>query len=104
MYTDVHMPSTMPITDFRKKVFDVADWMAKSGSPIDVQRDGKVIFRVIPVDEDSPQERAKRLLALAPKIAGIWKDVPQSEFDEINEFLRGKNEKAYQRRLKRRKW
>ncbi len=104
MYTDVHMLNVMPITDFRKKIFDAADWIVETKNSIDIQRDGKVILRVMPVDQNDAQERARRLLALAPTISGIWKNIPETEFEEIDEMLRGKTEKIYQKKLKNRKW
>ncbi len=102
---DVHMPSVMPISDFRKKIFDAADWILKTNQPIDVQRNGQTIFRVTPVsEEETPAQKAEYLLKyVMPKLAGIWKDVPQSEFDKIYEYTRGKKAIAYNKKL-RRKW
>ena len=99
------MPSVMPITDFRKQIFDVADWILRTNQPIDVQRNGQSIFRVIPVSqEETPAQKAEYLLKyVMPKLASIWKDVPQSEFDKIYEYTRGKKAITYNNKL-RRKW
>lgn len=97
------MPSVMPITDFRKKIFDAADWILKTNQPIDVQRNGQTIFRVTPVsEEETPAQKAEYLLKyVMPKLAGIWKDVPQSEFDEVDRKLRGKKVMNYIKKLKK---
>ena len=97
------MPPIVSITDFRKNIFDYSDQIVASGDELEIERNGKVVLKVVPVNDD-PSERARRLLELAPKLAGIWKDIPQKEFDEINEFMRGKKEKRYMARLKARKW
>lgn len=97
------MPSVMPITDFRNDIFDVADWILRTNQPIDVERNGKTILRVIPAPtEETPAQKAEYLLKyVMPKVGSIWKNVPQSEFDEVNRKLRGKKVMNYLKKLKK---
>ena len=96
------MPSVMPITDFMKSLFDVADWILKTNQPVDVQRKGQTIFRVMPVSEETPAQKAEYLLKyVLPGLSGIWKDVPQSEFDKINRRLRGKRVLSYMKKIRK---
>ena len=99
------MPSVMPITDFRNDIFDAADWMLRTNQPIEVQRNGQTILRVTPVSaEETPAQKAEYLLKyVLPGLGGIWKNVPQSEFDKLYEYTRGKKAIAYNKKLKR-KW
>lgn len=94
------MTHVVSITDFRNNIFDYANLVNK-GDAVEVEKDGKRVLRVTAIDEDSPEERAKYLLEhVLPKVGGIWKDVPQSEFDKLNEQFRGKKAKAYMRKLR----
>ena len=98
MYTDVHMITN--ITDFRKNIFKYA----KRSEEIEVEKDGKRIWRIVPIEEQSPQERAKYVLEhVLPKLAGVWKDVPQEEIDKIYAYRRSPRERNYWKR-KRFKW
>lgn len=94
------MPSVVSITDFRNNIFEYTAQLLKYGGELSVQKNGQQVLKVTP-DKDDPAGRAKYFLKyIAPKAGGIWKDVPQKEFDEINEFMRGKKEKRYWQRAK----
>ena len=89
------MPSIIPITDFRKNIFDYATQILAQNQEVEIERNGQRILRIAPIKDD-PSERAKYLLKyVLPKLAGIWKDVPQKEFDKTNEYLRGKKAQKY---------
>jgi len=99
MYTNVHMnTSIISITDLRKNLFKIADMVEREGREVEVEKEGKRIIKLVKISDD-PRERAKRLLKIMNKIGGMWKDKPQGEFDELNEFFRGKKEKEYMKSL-----
>lgn len=93
VYTDVHMNSIVSITSFRKNLFDYAKLVAEEGYEIEVEKDGKRIFKLVKVTDD-PKQRAKKALKLTKKLGGSWKD---AKLDE--EFFRGKKEKKYMSKL-----
>lgn len=65
---------------------------------IEVEKGGRRILRLVKIDDD-PKERARRILKLLPKLGGMWKDVPDEVFRDMDEFFRGKKEKEYMRNL-----
>ncbi len=98
MYTNVHMPYILPITEFRKNIFTITERIARTGDAVEVEKEGKRIVRVVPIRDD-PAEKARYALEhVLPKLAGIWKDVPEKELRELNNFMRGKKEKSYWKR------
>lgn len=93
LYIDVHMNTTVSISQFRKNLFTYADLIVNKGYEVEVEKDGKKVFRAVKVDEDDAKKRAKKLLEISKKMAGKWKDV---NFDR--EFFRGKKELKYWKR------
>ncbi len=78
MYINVHMPSVIPISDFRQNIFEYATKILADNREVEIERNGKVILRVVPVKDD-PAERAKYVLKyVLPKLAGTWKDEPKN--------------------------
>lgn len=107
MYTDVHPDiksgqvmntSIVSITNLRKNLFKIANMVVSSGKEVEVEKEGQRIMKLVKITDD-PKERAKRLAKLLPKLGGMWKDKPQRELDELNEFFRGKKEKEYMKSL-----
>ncbi len=94
LYIGVHMNYTVPITQFRKDLFAYAKKVAEGGHELEVEKDGKAIFKVTPV-EDDVKERGRKLLELSKKIGGKFKNV---DFDRG--FFRGKKELDYWKRDK----
>lgn len=90
--------SIVSITNLRKNLFEIANLVVSEGKEVEIEKDGQRIMKLVKITDD-PSERAKRALKLLPKLAGMWKDKPQSEFDELNEFFRGKKEKEYMKSL-----
>lgn len=90
--------SIISITNLRKNLFEIADMVVREGKEVEVEKDGQRIIKIIKITDD-PSERAKRVLKLLPKLGGMWKDKPQSEFDELNEFFRGEKEREYMKSL-----
>lgn len=90
--------SIISITDLRKNLFKIADKVEREGKEVEVEKEGKIILKLVKITDD-PRERAKRLAKLLSKLSGMWKDRPQREFDELNEFFRGKKEKEYMKSL-----
>ena len=80
------MITTVPITEFRKDLFRYADLVALEGYEVEVEKNGKRIFKVSRV-EDTPQARAKRALAILKQLGGSMPN-----FKRDNEFFRGKKE------------
>ena len=93
MYINVHMITSVPITEFRKDLFKYADLVALYGYEIEVEKKGRRIFKVIKA-VDSSKERARRALAAAKKLGGTFKN---ASFDR--EFFRGKKELEYMKNL-----
>lgn len=100
MYTDVHMPSVVPITDFRNNIFDYTAELLKYGGELEVEKNGQSIFKVVPIIDDTVQ-KAKNALKIIPQLAGIWKNMPDREFKELKNFFRGPKEKKYMKNLGR---
>lgn len=82
------MLSTVSITDFRKNIFNYTAELLKYGSELEVEKNGQSIFRVVPVSNSAVQ-RAKKALKILPKLAGIWEDIPEKEFQENRNYFRG---------------
>ena len=82
------MPTTVSITDFRNNIFDYTNKLLKYGDEFEVAKNGQSVFRVIPVPNDAVQ-KAEKALRILPKLAGIWADIPKSEFKETRKFFRG---------------
>lgn len=99
------MPNIVSITDFRNNIFDYTAQLLKYGGELNVQKNGQQILKITPI-KDNPSEKAKYLLKyILPKAGGMWKNLPQSHFDDLNEFFRGKKEKRYWQRTKfKTKW
>lgn len=93
MYTNVHMITTVPITEFRRDLFKYADMVALQGYEVEVENKGRKVFRVTKAT-DSSRERALRALAAAKKLGGKFKN---ASFDR--EFFRGKKELEYMKSL-----
>lgn len=92
------MTTVVSITDFRKDIFKYADKVSGGGEDVEVEKNGKKIFRVIKISEDA-RAKARDLLRITPKLAGLWKDVDASEFEDNKHFFRGKKEKKYMKGL-----
>ena len=93
MYTNVHMITSVPITEFRKDLFKYADMVTLQGYEVEVENNGRKVFRVVKTT-DSSKERARRALAAAKKLGGTFKN---ASFDR--EFFRGKKELEYMKNL-----
>lgn len=79
MYISVHMPSTVPISDFRKNIFEYATAILANDQEMEIERNGRRILRVVPIKDD-PAERAKYLLKyVVPKLAETWKNEPKRQ-------------------------
>ncbi len=100
MYTNVHMTYIFPITEFRKNIFSITERVARTGEAVEVEKEGKRIVRVVAVRDDPAAKARYALEHVLPNLAGIWKDVPEREFREVNNFMRGKKEKLYWKRNK----
>jgi hypothetical protein len=87
------MITSVPITEFRKDLFKYADLVAYQGWEVEVEKDGRKIFKVSRV-ENTPQKRAERAIAALKKLGGAFPD-----FKTDNEFFRGKKEIEYMKRL-----
>lgn len=98
MYTDVHMVQVVSITDLRKNLFQLANKVIDKGEEIEVEKDGRRLLKLVKIDDD-PRERARKALKLLPKLGGMWKDIPDENFKELDEFFRGKKEKRYMKKL-----
>ena len=85
------MVRSVPITNLRKNIFDYARLVSEEGYEIEVEKNGKKIFKLTKI-ERGPKEAAKRALKIARKLGGIWKNVD-------SEFFRGKKEKIYMKKL-----
>lgn len=92
------MTQIISITDLRKNLFRLAEKVVREGSEIEVEKEGKRIIKIVRIDDD-PRERARRVLAMLPKLKGMWKDIPDEKFKEMREFFRGKKEKKYMEEL-----
>ena len=89
------MNYSVPISQFRKDLFTYAKKVAEQGHELEVEKDGKAVFRVMPVEDDA-KKRAKRALEIMKKLGGTWKDVKLD-----NEFFRGKKEMEYWKRTEK---
>lgn len=89
------MTQVISITDFRRNLFRLADKVAREGSEIEVEKEGRRIIRISRIDDD-PKERARRALEVAKKIGGKFKHV---KFDRA--FFRGRKELDYMKNLGR---
>ncbi len=87
------MITSVPITEFRKDLFKYADLVALQGYEVEVENNGRKVFRVVKTT-DSSKERARRALAAAKKLGGTFKN---ASFDR--EFFRGKKELKYMKNL-----
>lgn len=77
MYANVHMPNTIPITDFRQNIFDYTTQILANDQEVEIERNGQRILRVVPI-KDNPAERAKYILKyVLPQLAGTWKNEPK---------------------------
>lgn len=92
------MSMIISITELRKNLFNLAEQVFSSGEEIEVEKEGRRIVKIVKID-DNPSDRAKIALKLLPKLAGIWKNIPDKKFKELNEFIRGKKEKKYMEEL-----
>lgn len=92
------MTQIISITDLRKDLFKIADMVAYKGIEVEVEKEGRRIVKLVKI-EDDPRERARQALKILPKLAGIWKDIPEEKFKEMREFFRGKKEKEYLKKL-----
>jgi len=101
VYTNVHM--LVSITDFRQDIFRLIERVVKNDEEIELEKNGVRVAKIVPIkDEDSPAKKADYALKyILPRLAGAWKDVPQEEFDRINEQFRGKKAKQEARRLRK---
>ena len=89
------MPSTIPITDFRKNIFGYASKIVDSGQEVEIERNGQKILRVIPIKDDAA-ERAKYVMRnLLPKLAGTWKE------DSKARIVQNKKEISYNKRIRK---
>ena len=93
MYTDVHMITSVSITEFRRDLFRYADLVASGGYEFEVEKKGRKVFKVVKTS-DSSKERARRALAAAKKLGGTFKN---ASFDRG--FFRGKKELEYMKNL-----
>lgn len=90
MYTDVHMTTTVPITEFRKDLFRYADMVALQGYEIEVEKNGRKLFKVVK-PEDDLTARSRQALEIAKKLVGKIK------FDK--RLFRNKREREYIKHL-----
>jgi len=93
MYTNVHMITSVPITEFRKDLFRYADLVALQGYEVEVEKKGRKIFKISKI-EDTLQARAKRALPIVKKLGGSMPN-----FNRDNQFFRGKKEIEYMKHL-----
>lgn len=88
----------LPITDLRKNIFAIMDQVVKTGDSIIVEKEGKRIVKIVPMKDDTVEKADYMLNHILPGLKGIWKKVPESEFEAVDEFMRGKKEKLYWKR------
>lgn len=93
MYTNVHMITSVPITEFRRDLFKYADLVSLQGYEVEVEKKGQKLFKIVKIDE-TPQERARYALAAIKRLGGAFPD-----FKRNNAFFRGKKEIEYMKRL-----
>ena len=86
------MMQPVPISEFRKKIFEYAKLVDEEGAEIVVEKNGKKIFRVIKIDKNA-KESAKKALNLLKDLSGSWTK------NSDKEFFRGKKEKKYIKEL-----
>ena len=98
MYTNVHMNYILPITDLRKDIFTIMDRIAKTGDSVEVEKEGRRIVKIVPIRDDAVGKAEYILAHVLPSLKGIWKNVPEREFTEVNEFMRGKKEQLFWKR------
>lgn len=72
MYTNVHMVTTVPITEFRKDLFKYANLVELENYEIEVEKKGKIVFKVTK-SNDNLKTRAEKALDLANKMVGSIK-------------------------------
>ncbi|OGM18975.1 hypothetical protein A2771_01910 [Candidatus Woesebacteria bacterium RIFCSPHIGHO2_01_FULL_38_26b] len=82
------MNTLVSISNLRKKIFKYADLVEKEDYEIEVERNGKRIFKIVKVEEN-PEDLAKEALKVARRLGGTWKK------DIDDKFFRGKKEKDY---------
>ena len=92
------MTYILPITEFRKNIFAITEKVARTGEEIEIEKEGKRIAKLVAIKDDSAARAKYALEHVLPKLRGIWKNVPESEFRKVNEFMRGKKEKSYWKR------
>lgn len=90
MYTNVHMITSVPITEFRKDLFRYADLVALYGYEIEVEKKGRKLFKVVK-PEDDLTARSQQALEIARKLVGKIK------FDK--RLFRNKREREYIKHL-----
>lgn len=95
MYTNVHMPTTIPITDFRKDIFDLAIESERTGQSFSVLKNNKIIWNVVPVRDDMAARATYALRYVLPKAGGMWKNKTKKEMKLIRSVRNGPLEKKY---------
>jgi hypothetical protein len=84
------MTTTVPITEFRKDLFRYADMVALQGYEIEVEKNGRKLFKVVK-PEDDLTARSRQALEIAKKLVGKIK------FDK--RLFRNKREREYIKHL-----
>ena len=82
--------TTVPITEFRKDLFRYADMVALQGYEIEVEKNGRKLFKVVK-PEDDLTARSRQALEIAKKLVGKIK------FDK--RLFRNKREREYIKHL-----
>lgn len=95
------IPKSYLATEARNDFFKIITRVATTGVPVRVEKkDAGLSVRIVP--EEAYSVVSKSLLSAAlDRAYGIWKDLPDSYFEEINERVRGKKEMEYIRKLRR---
>ena len=93
MYKDVHMNMTVSITKLRRDLFSYAKLVAERGYEVEVEKDGRGLFKLVAIGSDT-MARARRGLAILKKIGGKFAN---DDFDRS--FFRGEKETGYAKKL-----
>ena len=98
MYTSVHMTYILPITEVRKNIFSLSERVARTGEPIEVEKEGKRIVKIVPIRNDAPGRADYVLTHVLPKLKGAWKNMTPQELAARRAWVRGLQEKRYWKR------
>ena len=92
------MTYILPITEFRKNIFSITERVARTGDPVDVEKEGKRIVRVTAIKDD-PAEKANYVLEhVLPKLAGAWENMTKKDLARVRSLRRGAVERRYWKR------